>query len=192
MNKIKTLACVALFTFTTAWAGDTTESGPQRFLSASQTEVVTAEVEAINLETRQLTVRNADGESLTFTVGEEARNLPQVSVGDVIAVEVRETITVDVMAAEGATPDAAAVMVAARAEEGEMPGFAAAGATVFTATVEDINIEANTFKLKGPDGVVDEYVALNPANLKRAKVGDLVVFTITESVAISVERPDAE
>ena len=58
--------------------------------------------------------------------------------------------------------------------------------------VEEINIEANTFKLKGPDGVINEYVARNPENLKRAVVGDLVVITITEAVAIVVEHQTAE
>ena len=73
-----------------------------------------------------------------------------------------------------------------------MPGFAAMDATVITATVEEINIEANTFKLKGPDGAVNEYVARNPENLKHSMVGDLVVITYTEAVALSVEKTTAE
>jgi hypothetical protein len=63
---------------------------------------------------------------------------------------------------------------------------------VITATVEDINIEANTFKLKGPDGEVTEYTARNPDNLKRAMVGDLVVITRTDAVAVVVEAQPAE
>ena len=46
--------------------------------------------------------------------------------------------------------------------------------------------------LKGPDGTVSEYVARNPENLKRAAVGDLVVMTVTESVAITVEEQSAD
>jgi hypothetical protein len=55
------------------------------------------------------------------------------------------------------------------------------------ATVEEINLEANTFKLKGPDGTVTEYLARNPDNLRRSEVGDLVIITVSEAVAISVE-----
>jgi hypothetical protein len=73
-----------------------------------------------------------------------------------------------------------------------MPGLAAMDAKVVTATVEEINVDNNTFKLKGPDGVVNEYVARNPENLKRAEVGDLVVITITEAVAITVEKSSAD
>jgi hypothetical protein len=63
---------------------------------------------------------------------------------------------------------------------------------VVTATVEEINIELNTFKLKGPDGVINEYTARNPENLKRAAVGDLVVMTVTSAVAIVVEEKAPE
>jgi hypothetical protein len=73
-----------------------------------------------------------------------------------------------------------------------MPGFAAMEQVVVTATVEDINIEANTFKLKGPDGTINEYTARNPDNLKRAMVGDLVVITRTDAIAIVVEEQPAE
>ena len=80
----------------------------------------------------------------------------------------------------------------ARAEEGEMPGFAAMDATVVTATVEEINLEKNTFKLKEVDGTINEYAARNPDNLRRAKVGDLVVITVSTAVAIAVEKQAAE
>jgi hypothetical protein len=63
---------------------------------------------------------------------------------------------------------------------------------VVTSTVEEINLEANTFKLKEADGSINEYMARNPENLKRAAVGDLVVTTVTASVAIVVEEKPAE
>ena len=191
MNKIKYLPILACALVVSVWAADEAEMDRPSFY-ASQTAMVSAVVEAIDHETRVVTVRKTDGESLTFTASEEARNLGQVSVGDVLVAEYRETISIEVMANEGYEPDAAAVDAMARTEEGEMPGFAAMDATVITATVEDINIEANTFKLKGPDGNVNEYVARNPDNLKRAKVGDLVIITVTEAIAIAVEEAAAE
>ena len=73
-----------------------------------------------------------------------------------------------------------------------MPALTAIDALVVTATVEEINIEANTFKLKGPAGEIKEYEARNPENLKKAEVGDLVVINYTEAVAISVEKTAGE
>ena len=160
--------------------------------SASQSMVVSALVEAIDHETRVVTLRKANGEAVTFTADDNVRNLAQVSVGDHLTAEYVETVSIKVMAADGLEADAAEVSAMARAEEGAMPGFAAMDAMVVTATVEEINIEMNTFKLKGPDGVISEYTARNPENLKRSAVGDLVVMTVTSAVAIVVEEKPAE
>jgi hypothetical protein len=160
--------------------------------AASQTMVVTAVVEAIDHETRVVTVRKPDDEAITFTASDEVRNLDQVSVGDVLVAEFIETFSIDVLANDGLEPEAANAAALARAKKGEMPGVAAMDSTVVISTVEEINIEANTFKLKGPDGVVTEYVARNPENLKRSKVGDLVVMTSTAAMAITVEKAPAE
>lgn len=159
---------------------------------ASQSMMVTAVVEAINHETREVTLKRSDGEVFSFVASEEARNLPQVSVGDIVNAEYVESVSIEVVANEGYEPEAAEAGAIARTEEGEKPGFAAIDTQIATATVEEINIEANTFKLKGVDGTVNEYVARNPDNLKRAKVGDLVIMTVTNAVAITVEKASAE
>lgn len=160
--------------------------------SASQSMTVSAVVTAIDHETRVVTVRKPDGEELTFTASEEVRNLPQVQVGDVLVAEYVESVSIEVMADDGLGTDAAEAVAMGRAEEGAMPGFAAMDSQIVIAKVEEINLELNTFKLKGPDGVVEEFVARNPDNLRRAEVGDLVVITTTEAVAITVERQPAE
>ena len=160
--------------------------------SASQSMTVSAVVTAIDHETRVVTVRKPDGEELTFTASEEVRNLPQVQVGDVLVAEYVESVSIEVMADDGLGTDAAEAVAMGRAEEGAMPGFAAMDSQIVIAKVEEINLELNTFKLKGPDGVVEEFVARNPDNLRRSEVGDLVVITTTEAVAISVEHQPAQ
>ena len=159
---------------------------------ASQTMTVNAVVEAIDHETREVTLRLGDDETVTFTASEEARNLDQVAVGDIVNAEYVESISVEVVANEGMEPDAGEIGAMVRTEKGERPGIAAMDTQIVTATVEEINLEKNTFKLKGPDGTVNEYVARNPDNLRRAAVGDLVVITTTQAVAISVEPGPAE
>ena len=118
--------------------------------------------------------------------------MPQVQVGDVLVAEYVESLSIQVIADDGMGTDAAEMGAMGRAKEGAMPGFAAMDSTVVIAKVVDINLDANTFKLAGPDGVVEEFVARNPDNLRRAEVGALVVITTTEAVAITVERQPAE
>jgi len=193
MKTIKYLFAVAALLATTAVLAGAEEATLDRpSFAASQTMVVSAVVEAIDHDTRVVTVRKTDGEAITFTASEEARNLGQVSVGDVLIAEYMETVTIDVLANDGLEAEAATASALARTEEGEMPGVAAMDSTIVISTVEEINVEKNTFKLKGPDGVVEEFVARNPENLKRAMVGDLVVMTVTEAVAITVEKAPAE
>ena len=69
------------------------------------------------------------------------------------------------------------------------PGAAAMDTVVISAVVEDINIENNTFKLKMSDGMVTEFVAQNPENLKRTKIGDLVIIGVSQAFGIVVEHP---
>ncbi len=193
MKTIKYFYVAALLLATSAVLAGTDEAELDRpSFAASQSMVVSAVVEAIDHETRIVTVRKADDEVITFTASEEARNLGQVSVGDMLIAEYMESVTIDVIANDGMEADAAEASAMARTEEGEMPGVAAMDSVIVISTVEEINVENNTFKLKGPDGVVEEFVARNPENLKRAMVGDLVVMTVTEAVAITVEKAPAE
>ena len=180
------LACVAAF------AVEEQVQQDKPFLVTSQTMKISAQVEAIDHKSRVVTLRRPQGDTVTFTASDEARNLDQVSVGDIVNAEYVETLSIEVVANEGMEPESGEVSAVARTEKGEMPGVIAVGTQIVTATVEEINLETNTYKLKGPDGTVNEYAARNPENLKRAAVGDLVIMTFTESVAISVEVGPAE
>ena len=192
MKIFKYTAVVAMFLASAvAFANDEmAQEKPSMYSSESIT--VTAVVEAINHETREVTLRKNNGEMITFTAGEDARNLPQVSVGDIVNANLTQSVSIEVMEDDGKGPRVAELGAMDRTDEGKMPGGAVLSATVVVASVEDINIEANTFKLLGPDGNVNEYTARNPENLKRASVGDLVVITVAESMAISVEKVPAQ
>ena len=192
MTHIKYSVIAALLMSATAlWAAEEGAMMDKPSFTASHSRTISAVVETIDHETRVVTVRKGDGEEVTFTASEEARNLDQVAVGDILVAQYIETVSIDVLANDGMESDAAAVSAIARTEKGEMPGMAAMDVTVVTATVEEINLEMNTFKLRGPDGTISQYTAQNPDNLRRAAVGDLVVFTITEAIAIKVEEQPA-
>jgi len=191
-KSLALLAVLLLFT-TPAWSGEHEATATDKpSLYSSQTMKMTAVVEAINHETREVTLRGPEGNTSSFVASEEARNLDQVSVGDTVVAEYEQSLAIEVFANDGSVPSAGGLSAAGRSEKGEMPGMAVVDATVITATVEEINLENNTFKLKGPSGEVQEYTARNPENLKKAAVGDLVVITYTEAVALSVEKTSTE
>lgn len=190
-KAVALIAALLLFTIP-AWSGEQAPAMDKPSLYSSQTMKMTAVVDAINHETREVTLRGPEGNTSTFIASEEARNLDQVSVGDTVLAEYEQSLAIEVFANDGSAPGAGSLAAAGRSEKGEMPGMAAVDATVITATVEEINLENNTFKLKGPSGEVQEYTARNPENLKKADVGDLVVITYTEAIALSVEKTSTE
>lgn len=188
MRPIKFTTIVALLLVgSIAGAADEAVMDEKPSFFARQTVKVTARVEAINHETREVTLLRAEGDTITFTASEEARNLNMVEVGDIVNAEYVETLSIEVIANDGTEPEKLELAGVTRTPKGEMPGMAAFDAQQVIATVEEINLEANTFKLKGPDGTINEYVARNPDNLRRSEVGDLVIITTSEAVAISVE-----
>jgi hypothetical protein len=192
MNKILTLLAALLLVTSPCWAEESAPATEKPSIHTSETVQLTAVVEAINHETREVTLRGPEGNTASFVVGEEARNLDQVQVGDVVSAEYVQSLSIEVFANDGSEAGAGQLVAAGRSELGEMPAGMVVDSTVVTATVEEINIEANTFKLKGPNGEIKEYEARDPENLKKAEVGDLVVITYTEALALSVEKTETE
>ena len=156
------------------------------FFAATKGYVLKAEVMAINYETRNVTLKMAkNDEIVTIRAKDRVANLDKVKVGDHVTAEYIENLSVEVVAVENA--QAAAAAAKAQITSKTAPGVVELAKEVIVSTVEEINIEANTFKLKGPDGVVREYTAKNPENLKRGAVGDVVVVTHSEAFAVSVD-----
>ncbi len=88
MNVIKyTAVLTLLLAGTIAMAGGELTATEKPSFYASQSQTVTARVEAINHETREVTLLRADGETLSFTASAEARNLDQVAVGDIVVAQ---------------------------------------------------------------------------------------------------------
>jgi len=192
MKKSLVLLVSMLLFGATAWAGEEVAKVEKPSMFMSETIVVTAEVAAINHETREVTLRQSDGNEMTLVAGEEARNLDQVSAGDIVTAEFMESISIEVFAGHVSEPGAGELIAADRAELGEMPGGAVMDVVVIEALVEAIDLETNTYKLKFPSGEVKQYTALDPENLKKGAVGDTVVITMTEALAISVEKAAKE
>ncbi|MFC1702090.1 hypothetical protein ACFL1J_05040 [Pseudomonadota bacterium] len=192
MYKALTLLAVLLLLANPCWSDESAPAIEKPSLFTSQTVKLTAVVDAINHETREVTLTGPEGRTRSFIASEEARNLAQVSVGDIVMVEYEQSLSIEVFANDGSAPGAGSMATEDRSRAGDMPGLTASDTQVITAIVEEINLENNTFKLKGPSGEIKEYIAQNPENLKKAAVGDLVVITYTEAVAISVEKTTTE
>ena len=73
---------------------------PSRKAAIGSYTAFTAEVTAIDHETRMVTLKKPSGEENTFHAGDEVRNLAQVEVGDVLTVSYAERLALKIYPVE--------------------------------------------------------------------------------------------
>jgi len=148
----------------------------------------TATVEAVDQSTRMVTLKGPKGNSVTFKASDEVKNLAQVKVGDVVKFAYYESLAVRVLKKGEAFPTAGESAGMARAKPGEKPAGVVGAETSVNATITAIDKKAKTATLKGEDGKSVTVTPRDPKNLDKVKVGDRLVITYTEAVAVKVEE----
>ena len=186
--------CFAMSIGVNALAGEISSSEKTAAQKPSVTKegmvTATATVQAIDLKNRLVTLKDEEGNTFEIMVGEQARNLPQVKVGDVVEVTYYESVAVQVYK-PGEVPSVTGdAEMLARAKAGEKPGGLATRQTTVTATVQSIDKKSQIAVLKGVDGKTVKVKVQDPKNLENVNPGDEVVITYTQALAISVEKPE--
>ena len=146
---------------------------------------ITATVQAIDLKKRIVTVKGGPKEQVVeLKVDEKAGNLSRLKVGDRVVVKYIESVAVRVM-----KPGEVKVKETETKVVVEGPGTEERQTTV-TATIQDIDRNTNNVFLKWPGGATVGMHVKDPQILEDVKVGDQVVITYTDTVAISIEKAD--
>lgn len=155
-------------------------------LSLGRLTEIRATVEAIDLATREITLKGPKGNVFPVTVGPEVKNLAEVKVGDEVVAEYYQGLALSLAPAD-ASLSLSEESAAVRAEPGEQPAGAVMRQVTAVARVEAIDAATSTVTLRGPKGnAVDIEV---PAEaLQKVKVGDLVQAVYSEALAVSVSR----
>ena len=193
-----TLLPVALFTLTSC---SSTSQSPPAVGSAElaykkgvpggvlvQTFKVTATVTAIDQAKRTATLQAPGGKPFTVKVGKQAVNFDQVHLGDEVTVTLTQKAVVSLNDKPAFSEDGAAAVVA-RAPKSGQPGGLAAETIQVTGTIVAIDLDKRTATLQFEDGSTETYPVRADLDLSRRKVGEQVVFRVTEMIAIWVEKP---
>ena len=149
----------------------------------------TVTVEKVDLETRHILVKEADGGLLDLYVDESVKRLNEIKPGDKITVEYLISLVSEIReptAEEKANP---MIVAEAAGKTGEEASPAAAGARILRAvvTVVGIDKEAGTVTVMWPTGIQTTVKVAYPERLELLNVNDTVVITYTEAAAISLE-----
>ena len=149
---------------------------------------LTGTVEAIDMANKVVTIKGSKGKVVDLKVGDQAKNLDQVKVGDKVVAKYYESIAYRLMK-PGEAEGAKAEQTVAGAKPGETPAGAMANQVTVTATVEEISPKKTFVTLKGPDGKMVDVKVLDPKNIEGLKAGDKVVITYTQALAIALDKP---
>lgn len=158
-------------------------------VGVTETTTMTARVQAIDLKTRKVTLKPKNGKVFTIQVSEDARNLPQLRVGDTVVAKYTEAVAVDINrdTSTGGITSRKESVSGTRAPLGAMSGGTVRNTVEIIANVLAIDAKTRRVTFQGPENTLTVKV---PAEVKMNKleVGDQVRLTYVEGLAISVER----
>jgi translation initiation factor IF-1 len=168
-------------------------SEPPAPISREEKIELTATVEAIDHQTRMVSLRGAEGRKATVYASPEVHNFDRINVGDVVAVSFYAAIGAEVTTPDKATQGVQHDSATIRAAKGERPGAAVAQTVTTTVEIDSVDTSMNTVTFRRDDGLVRVLPIEDPkaqAFIKELKRGDLVQVTYMEAVAVSVRPVD--
>ncbi|HPE72992.1 MAG TPA: hypothetical protein PK018_12620 [Candidatus Competibacter sp.] len=163
------------------------ETAPAPAIADSDTLTMTATVKKVDLKNRMVTLKQKGGQPFTIHVGEEARNLPQVRVGDQVVMKYTEAMAVRISRdTTGGITSRKETLSGDRAALGQKPAGSVRNTVETIANVLAIDRQTRKITFQGP---LSTLIVKAPADvdIKRLDVGDQVMLTYVEELAISVE-----
>jgi hypothetical protein len=146
---------------------------------------VSATVEAIELSTRELTVKNDKGEYETIVAPPEMTRFSSLKVGDKITARYYDNVVVRLKKPGEAAIDVDAAALTPTATQ--KAGATAATQRTITATVTAIDPKVPSITVKGPNGWTYSRKVVDKKALAQVKVGDKLDITWTNAMLISVD-----
>jgi hypothetical protein len=151
---------------------------------------VTASVEAIDQTSREVTLKGPLGNSVTFTVDQRVKRLNEVKVGDLIRADYYVSWAAELRKPTAEEKKTPLVMLdaAGKAPPGTTPAAGGLRRFKVVTTVEGLDRPTQTITVKGPRGNFLTARVADPSRLTQVRIGETVVVTYTEALAISLEK----
>ncbi len=185
---MKRVICAALATTALVSLSGGTARAQDRALSKTVTyeqKTATATVEAIERNTRLLTLKEENGQYTELTVPADVKRFDTLNIGDTITVKYYENIVLRLKqpGEQAVDTDTGAVTPTTGAE----PGGTAAHQRTITATITQIDPNVPSITFTGPNGWKYSSRVEDKEALQKVKVGDRLDITWTTAALISIE-----
>ena len=164
----------------------------ERKVADVNSQSITATVEAIDSQRRELTLKGPGGNLVVMEVPPEVKRFNEIKVGDQLTVEYKESLIVDVKKA-----DSGAKLGMSQEIGGERkPGAKPSGVLTrrLTATVEVVSTDMKTpsITIKEANGNTQSFRVKDAKRLEGVNPGDKLMITYDEAVAIKVTAPEGK
>ncbi|MCU0772194.1 MAG: hypothetical protein MUE94_10575 [Verrucomicrobia bacterium] len=155
---------------------------------------ITATVEAIDHKTREVTLKGPLGNTVTFTVDKRVKRLKEVKVGDTVEADYYVSVAAEL---RKPTPEEeknplVVLEAAGRAPKGTSPAGGGLRQFKVVTTVEGLDRTTETITVKGPGGNSLTARVEDPSRLTQIHIGDTIVVTYTEALAVSLEKAEPQ
>ena len=164
-------------------------SGVPGKATAKRVATATATVKAVDVAARTVTLQNAAGETATMKVGPEVKRLAEFAPGDTIRIEVEQDLVLEYQSAGTPAVQPKGVVAADRADAGQAPAGVVAAGVQATVTITAIDSPNRFVVFQGPGGTLYQVKAGPKVKLEKLKVGDHLLATYVEAVAVRLEKP---
>ncbi|MEP4076264.1 hypothetical protein [Haloferula sp.] len=154
----------------------------------TETTTITATVTGIDTEKRKLTFVTPEGNKFSSEAGPEVLNFEHIRVGD----QLKSTLTEEVvirMLKPGEKISDYSTLQAELTPIGAKPGVKTTESNQVVATVTDINTRKRKVRLQFADGKSKRYKVRPDIDLSKRSVGEKVLISVTETIAIKLEKP---
>ena len=169
-----------------------TKSAAPKPLSAERSLLVTvtAKVEAVDQAKREVTLKGPLGNVVTFVVDQRVKRLQEVKVGDEVTADYYVSLAGELRPPTEEEKNNPLTLLegGARAPKGTSPAGGVLRAFKVVATVVGLDLPTQSVTLQGPLGNTGTIRAEHVEKLKQLRLGDTVVVTYTEALAISLEK----
>jgi Cu/Ag efflux protein CusF len=157
--------------------------------TATRTATMTATIKAIDAATRSVTLQNQAGASQTIKAGPQVQRFDEFAVGDTILVVVEQELVLEYQSAGNPAVAPTAVVAGDRAGPDRAPEGVVAAGVQATVTVTAIDSPNRMVVFQGPAGNLYQVKAGPQVKLEKLKVGDRLLATYVEAVAVKLEKP---
>jgi hypothetical protein len=150
----------------------------------------TASVEAIDYTNREVTLKGPLGNQVTFTVDQRVKRFNEIKVGDLVQADYYVSLAAELRKPTPEEKKHPIVLldVAGKAPPGTSPAAGGLRRFKVVTTIEGLDRPTQTVTVKGPRGNYLTARVADPSRLTQVRIGENIVITYTEALAISLEK----